>query len=295
MLPRDILLELPPDSLAKLPADLLRTFPTEILEQFSDEALLQLPIPVLQKLSQSAQERARIFVNSIGMVLRQVPDGEFVMGEGTEQHRVRMKQPFFMGVVEVTQLEYLRTMGAEGPSQLRGWMNPVENVTWQEAVTFCKTLSAKEEERVAGRVYRLPTEAEWEYACRAGTTTQYSFGDDATKLDDYGWQKKDGGTHHPVGTKAPNAWGFFDMHGNVWEWCHDSYSPFNVDQSITLENPVVDATANSQDRVFRGGGAYDAAEYHRSSYRHRGSTSFKSGNLGLRVVCELPLRLRLNP
>ena len=170
--------------------------------------------------------------NSIGMKLRLIPAGEFMMGSpGTEsdrsnnetQHRVSITKPFYLGVTEVTQEQYQKVMGTN-PSQFKGPQNPVERVSWAEAVEFCGKLSAMPAEKTAGHVYRLPTEAEWEYACRSGTTTAYGFGDDASRLGDYGWfrSNSDSGTH-PVGEKKPNAWGLYDMHGGVYEWCQDWY------------------------------------------------------------------------
>jgi eukaryotic-like serine/threonine-protein kinase len=141
-------------------------------------------------------------------------------------------------VYEVTQGEYERVMGTN-PSHFKGDPRlPVETVSWQDAMTFCERLSALPAERSAGRVYRLPTEAEWEYACRAGSTTIYSFGDSEGSLGDYAWYDSNSGSKtHPVGQKRPNAWGLYDMHGNVWEWCSDWY-----DGSYYASSPVDDPT-----------------------------------------------------
>ena len=135
--------------------------------------------------------------NTIGMKLRLIPAGEFMMGSpGTEsdrsdnetQHGVSITKPFYLGVTEVTQEQYQKVMGTN-PSQFKGPQNPVEKVRWADAVEFCRKLSAMSAEKTAGHVYRLPTEAEWEYACRSGTTTAYGFGDDASRLGDYGWSR----------------------------------------------------------------------------------------------------------
>ena len=156
-----------------------------------------------------------------------------------------------MGVYEVTQDQYERVMGTN-PSGFEGRSNPVERVHWDDAVEFCRKLSSLPKEKSAGRVYRLPTEAEWEYACRAGTATEYSFGDDASELAEYAWFGNNSGDRmidvlniwntdndnygkrlldnncqaHPVGEKLPNAWGLYDMHGNVAEWCQDRHGDY---------------------------------------------------------------------
>ncbi len=146
--------------------------------------------------------------NSIGMKLRLIPAGEFMMGSpGTEsgrsdneiQHRVSITTPFYLGVTEVTQEQYQKVMGSN-PSKFKGPQNPVEQVNWSDAVEFCRKLSAMPAEKTAGHVYRLPTEAEWEYACRSGATTSYGFGDDASRFGHYDWFVDNAkSVTHPVG------------------------------------------------------------------------------------------------
>jgi formylglycine-generating enzyme required for sulfatase activity len=189
--------------------------------------------------------------NSIGMKLVLIPKGTFTMGspeneagriEDEGEHQVTISRDYYLGVYEVTQEQYEQVMGTN-PSYFQGdhvaerdpktgvvkeidsSNHPVEQVSWEDAVEFCERLSELPEEKAAGRVYRLPTEAEWEYACRAGTNTKYSFGDDEGQLGDYAWFEANSGGTHPVGQKQPNAWGLYDTHGNVFEWCEIGPSP----------------------------------------------------------------------
>jgi formylglycine-generating enzyme required for sulfatase activity len=160
-----------------------------------------------------------------------------------------------------------------------GTINPVETVFWADAVEFCGKLSAMPAEKTAGHVYRLPTEAEWEYACRAGTTTAYGFGDDASGLGDYGWfdDNSDSSTHS-VGEKKPNAWGLYDMHGNVWEWCQDWYGDY---PSGSATDPT---GATSGYGVIRGGSWVNNAGSCRSANRRRSTPEGRSSYLGFRVL-----------
>ena len=166
--------------------------------------------------------------DQVSMKFMRIPAGKFMMGspdgekdrqpnEGP-QHEVAISKPFYMGIYHVTQEQYEAVMG-KNPSNFKGQQNPVETVSWDEAVEFCKKASEK-----AGKKVRLPTEAEWEYACRAGSKTRFCFGDDDDKLGDFAWYAANSGnTTHPVGQKKPNAWGLYDLHGNVWQWCADRY------------------------------------------------------------------------
>ena len=226
--------------------------------------------------------------NSIGMKLRLIPAGEFMMGspatesdrrDNETQHRVSITKPFYMGVTEVTQEQYQKVM-VTNPSQFKGPQNPVEKVSWADAVEFCRKLSALPAEKTAGHVYRLPTEAEWEYACCSGTATAYSFGDDASRLGDYGWFGSNSGSKtHPVGEKKPNAWGLYDMHGNVWEWCQDWHGDY---PSGSATDPT-GATSGSL-RVFRGGSWNDSARHCRSADRSGDTPEARGINLGFRVL-----------
>ena len=159
---------------------------------------------------------------------------------------------------EVTQEQYEKVMG-NNPSRFKGSRNPVEKVRWNDAVAFCRKLSDQE-----GVEYRLPTEAEWEYACRAGTTTRYSFGDDKSQLGKYAWfGGNSGGETHPVGQKLPNIWGLYDMHGDVYEWCQDWYGRY--ERGRVISDPT--GPASGKLRVLRGGAFAGRPLYVRSANR----------------------------
>ena len=189
--------------------------------------------------------------------------------------------PFLLGVYEVTQEQYEKVMGAN-PSKFQGSQNPVEMVSWDDAVEFCQKLSELPQEKVAGHVYRLPTEAEWEFACRAETATKFSFGDDESQLGECAWfQDNSGSKTHPVGKKKPNAWGLYDMHGNGWEWCQDWYG-YGEYASVAVTDPTGASTGSN--RVFRGGCWNNPAGYCRSSNRCRAYPSLRDYYRGFRVA-----------
>ena len=218
--------------------------------------------------------------NSIGMQLKLIPAGTFTMGEGDDAHQVTLTQSFRIGVHEVTQEQYERVMSSN-PSHFKGPQNPVEQVSWNDAVKFCEKLSALPEEKAAGRVYRLPTEAEWEYACRAGTTTKYSFGDIEGALGDYAWYRANsGGKTHRVGAKRRNPWGLYDMHGNVWEWCRDLDGDY---PSGAVTDPT--GAESGSTRVCRGGSWLDTAGNCRTANRSGYSPSAQNPVTGFRVTC----------
>ncbi len=200
-----------------------------------------------------------------------IPAGEFLMGSPDSdkdafdfekpQHRVRITKPFYLGKYLVTQEQWEAVMG-NNPSHFKGPKNPVECVIWDDCQHFLDKLNAKSAAG-AGK-FQLPTEAQWEYACRAGSKTRYCFGDDESKLVDYAWYAANSGNKtHPVGEKKPNAWVLYDMHGNVWEWCQDWWK-----YGYYLESPVDDPTgaATDQFHVDRGGGWRDPATYCRSAF-----------------------------
>lgn len=227
------------------------------------------------------------WTNSIGMKFTYIPAGEFVMGsppdqagryQGENRHRVRLTKPFLLGVTEVTQAQWQAVMGGN-PSYFKGDAHPVEQVSWHDTVSFCEILSNRE-----GRRYRLPTEAEWEYACRAGTTTAYYTGNDDAALDRAAWYHSNSDTKtHPVGLKVPNAWGVYDMHGNVWEWCSDWYKD---DLTRQVMDPKV-TVVSPEGRVSRGGGFLQPQGFCRSAHRGTSQPGIRNFAKGFRVVVDL--------
>jgi serine/threonine protein kinase/formylglycine-generating enzyme required for sulfatase activity len=309
-----------PDLKRPEPTDLKRPEPTDLRVGSVDAKSAAVP---------------KELTNSLGMRLVLIPAGEFLMGspdsdeyaEADEkpEHRVRITQPFYLGVTEVTVGQFRRFVEKTGyrteaerdgqggggwneahTRQFRdprfSWRNlgfvqtdesPVANVTWNDAVAFCKKLSDLEglnsrspngtETPTVATGYRLPTEAEWEYACRAGSTTYGSgVNVNGASLADHAWTVKNShGVTHPVGQKCPNAFGLYDMLGNVWEWCWDAYQP-----RYYLRSPIDDPSGPSRagDRLIRGSCWMDDPRIIRSRARNRTSPTFTNHNLGFRVV-----------
>jgi len=282
---------------------------------------LQLPASPYLWADKSAPATGKRFYRAVAMEaptnMMFIPPGTFMMGSPTNevgrmdwegpQTAVTISRGFWMGKSEVTQGEYLAVMG-NNPSWFTGdSTRPVERVSWFDATNYCATLTQRE--RAAGRIgskseYRLPTEAEWAYACRAWTSTRLSYGDDPgyTNLTNYAWYWESsvetgiesssatsggtsGGTTHPVGQKLPNPWGLYDMHGNVWEWCQDWWSG-NLPGGIVVDPQGPDT---GWARVIRGGGWFlwpgsgDYGRYCRSALRHDYGTS-RGYDIGFRVV-----------
>ena len=223
-------------------------------------------------------------INSIGMKLVPIPVGEFLMGAPEDcpfgdtqneefQHRVRITTPFLLGMHQVTQSQYERVTG-ENQSFFKGPDLPVEHLTWNDAQRFCELLSDLPEERASGRHYRLPTEAEWEYACRAGTTTPFNTGD-TLELDQARFATIERSSPKPtalVGSYPPNAWGLFDMHGNVWEWTTDWFSADYFRES-PIDDPQGPATGTHH--TLRGGSA--SVEAHECRCAIRGEAGAVDG------------------
>jgi formylglycine-generating enzyme required for sulfatase activity len=227
-------------------------------------------------------------VNSIGMSLKVIPAGTFPMGAtgGQPDEKpvtdVRIRRPFFIGVTEVTNAQWKKVTEAI-PSLSQDENCPVELVTWHQANAFCEALSKLPAEREAGRFYRLPAEAEWEYACRAGTQTQYSFGDSIEQLADHAWCSGNArGRSHPVAQKQPNAWGLHDLHGNVAEWCADQYAAYRTERMFAGPDRESESV-----RVVRGGGWLLGPEHCRSAVRGAVAPSVSLPHLGFRVVMEM--------
>jgi formylglycine-generating enzyme required for sulfatase activity len=210
-----------------------------------------------------------------------IPPGTFMCGQGENRHEVTISKPFLMGVTEVTQAQYEAVMGAN-PSEFKGATNPVETVSWNDATAFCKKLSEKTRQAV-----RLPTEAEWEYACRAGTRTAYSFGDDPVALGEHAWWAGNSDkTTHSVGQKKPNSWDLYDMHGNVCEWCADWYGVYSTGP---VTDPSGPATGSGYHRVVRGGSwFYDVAVCFRSASRAGFDPAGRCVDFGFRCAMTLP-------
>ena len=207
------------------------------------------------------------------------------------QISVTISKEFWIGKYEVMQADYLAVMGIN-PSAFSDDLNrPVENVSWTDAVAFCARLT--EQERRAGRLpaghaFRLPTEAEWEYAARAGTSDRFSYGNDPSysQLSSYAWVGANSDeTTHPVGTKSANDWGLHDMHGNVWEWCSDRYSNSYAEVSLVdPQGPTLLSALSDSDRVIRGGSWKGLSRFCRSASRSSGSPNLPNNYVGFRVV-----------
>jgi formylglycine-generating enzyme required for sulfatase activity len=245
------------------------------------------------------QERAqspKTITNSIGMEMVLIKHGKFILrsqktelGNGGKhiedeslQHEVRISRDFYMGQTEVTQGQWKAIMGTEpwkGKEHVKEGENyPASYVSWFQAGEFCKKLSKQEEKQ--GRKYRLPTEAEWEYACRAGSKTAYSFGESSKSLGNYAWfNGNSNGQTHPVGEKKANAWGLYDMHGNVWEWCSDWYGAY---PNGAVSDPV--GPRKGSFRVLRGGCWIVEAPFCQSALRRCNFPSGSGSYYGFRVA-----------
>jgi len=260
---------------------------------------------LFEALEKKAPEQAKVLTVTLGLRLALVPAGRFVMGSTIEEqghkpheapaHEVGITTPFYLGVFPVTQEQYRRVMGVNpahfhagnggGPDQ------PVETVTWHDAVAFCKRLSEMPDEKQAGRKYRLPSEAEWEYACRAGSRTPFSLGEslsaEQANIDGqfpYGTDAAKPGVSMttPVGTYPANLYGLHDTHGNVWEWCDDWFGGnyYAVSAKRDPQGPHKGTM-----KVLRGGSWRNHAATCRAAYRNAMAPHHKDNFTGFRVVC----------
>ncbi len=253
------------------------------------------PSPPLRKLT-----------NSVGIELIELPVGTFLRGASKDDPdagedefpvtEIRISKPLWFGKYEITQAQFERVMGhnpawfgPQGPARgivrkvpTENW--PLDNASWKDAVEFCRRLSRIPEEKKTGRTYRLPTESEWEYACRAGTTTRFSYADHLSTSDARFGDTSPHGHPLPVGSFPPNPWGLHDMHGNVWEWCSDRYSPDAYSTASTGSQPEI---PGSTARVVRGGDWRATAAFCRSSNRDLTRESRRDVGNGFRILCEV--------
>ena len=238
--------------------------------------------------------RGKPFVNSVGMRFVNIPAGSFSMGSPTDelgrheaefQHEVVISQAFYLQTTEVTQRQW-QTVMEKNPSEFQGENLPMQNISWNDIVKFIKRLNQLE----GDTQYRLPSEAEWEYTCRAGSQSAFATGNLTLpvssldpNLDRLGWYELNSGEKpHKVATKAANRWGLYDMHGNVWEWNQDRYGGYPKFSRNGITDPTGPLTGRS--RVFRGGGWLSAAKHQRCARRMRSLPRFKSSAVGFRVA-----------
>jgi formylglycine-generating enzyme required for sulfatase activity len=242
--------------------------------------------------SQPAKELTLDLGGGVTMEFVLIRPGWFLMGSNNglsdekPVHKVTISKAFYLAKTPTTQEQWHAVMGTN-PSNFKGAKNPVEEVTWYD----CQAFNRKLAEKVGRRLKcHLPTEAQWEYACRAGSTGNFCYGDDETRLGDYAWFRgntEDGihpsGMTHPVAQKKPNAWGLYDMHGNVWEWCEDWKGEY---PSGEVTDPTGAPSGSS--RVCRGGSFMYPPRFCRSASRPAGPPRIPNWDLGFRVVLDLP-------
>jgi uncharacterized protein (TIGR02996 family) len=247
------------------------------------------------KIQPCAPREALTLPGGVPLALAFVPPGAFLMGAAVEDdekpvHRVTLTRGYFLGVYPVTQAQWAAVMGTD-PSNFKGPNRPVEEVSWEDARVFCGRLTAQ----LGGwGVVRLPTEAEWEFACRAGTTTEYHFGDvtntDLANYDgNYSWNGSPRGVYREettdAGSFAPNPWGLLDLHGNVWEWCADEYEPYTSDEQIDPVGKSEDSRNNL--RGLRGGSWSDGPRSCRAASRGWVAPANRFSYIGFRVCFRL--------
>ena len=254
-------------------------------------------------------EKDIVLPGGVKLTMVLIPPGEFLMGSTDEerahaleeekeinkygwaianlpseapQHRVRITKPFYLGKYEVTQAQWQAVMG-DNPSEVKGPMKPVGTVSWHDIQTLLAKLDRASQHQ--GMNFALPTEAQWEYACRAGTTTAYGFGEDPAALGQYAWCKgnSDRSKMHPVGEKKPNTWGLYDMHGNVWEWCQDWHK-----KDYYANSPMNDPSGPAKGAYRVGRGGWERRCRCRSASRAWLAPDLRHGDFGFRLACEIP-------
>ena len=256
-------------------------------KHLKEEAVVALEERKGPKPEERAGERKVVRVGSQEIALRWCPPGTFTMGspaseEGRDndetQHSVTLTRGFWIGETEVTQGLWKEVMGSNPSYFKSGDDYPVEQVSWDDCQEFIAKLNVHPDVKKAELRFGLPTEAQWEYACRAGTTGDYA---GTGRLDDMGWYSgnNSGSQTHPVGQKEPNAWNLRDMHGNVWEWCQDWYGNYPTG---AVTDPTGPALGDS--RVLRGGGFWSRPQSCRSAYRSGIDPGYRYGGLGLRLL-----------
>ena len=247
-------------------------------------------------------QQPKAITNSIGMKLMLVHADSFDMGSPDDEigrleiqetiHGVTISRSYYLGAYEVTQEEYKKVVG-DNPSYFSTMTMggrdsskyPVENLSWNDAVSFCEKLSELPDEKAAGRKYRLPTESEWEYACRASSSSAYCCGDSRDELAEFAWFEVEADDPklkdrtHPVGLKKPNRWGLYDMHGNVWEWCHDWFALYPSEAVTDPKGPPKGSV-----RVYRGGSWEDRADGCRSARREGDAETHSRLHVGFRIA-----------
>ena len=293
------------------------SLPSEFVQTSSPKSPDSSPVSPSPRLLVSPSPRPQVLTEILpgGIILEMVkiPAGSFRMGsdeyeDEKPKHQVKL-QEFYLGKYPVTQEQYQAVMGNNPSDFKNNPKSPVEMVSWNDAQEFCKKLS-----QVTGKKYRLPTEAEWEYACRAGTQTRYYFGDDQSVLKEYAWYGDNSGDSfldtvkiwdadpkwenyykklmdnncktHPVGEKKPNNWGLYDMSGNVWEWCEDPYHDSYADKPENIKNNgnAIWSSGDILSRALRGGSWDDDSWFCRSAFRVRDCADVRDNDIGVRLA-----------
>ena len=253
------------------------------------ETLLE-PLMNMPPVTAISAPSGKVWTNSIGLEFVRIPAGSFWMGSGKDdedasdlekpRHKVTISRPFYLGRYPVTQTQWEAVMG-NNPSYFKGTKRPVECVSWDDVQEFILKLNARE----GHNRYRLPTEAEWEYACRAGSTGKYCFGNDESMVGEYVCcYEGDRDETYPVGQKKPNAWGLYDMHGNVKEWCSDLLDHYSAGAVVDPQGPDAPTEEGGKNYMVRGGSWYYVAAFCRSASRDFWGHFFCRDDVGFRLA-----------